>query len=107
MAYFSEQIGLVTLTTTKDDEGFETTTTATTTTVYGNRQSIAQQEFFSAGQRGIDAKYKFTVYASEYGGQTIVLYDGTYYDVYRTYQVKEDLIELYVSESKTEIPEDE
>lgn len=107
MAYFSEQIGLVTPTTTIDDEGYESTTTATTVTVYGNKQSITQTEFFSAGQQGIDAKYKFTIYASEYSDQTLILYGGKYYDVYRTYQVKEDLIELYVSESKTEIPSDE
>ena len=74
--------------------------------VYGNRQSVTQAEFFSAGQQGIDAKYRFTIYASEYGGQTLIEYGGIRYNVYRTYQTKEDLIELYVSEAKTEaVPE--
>lgn len=106
MAYFSERIGLVTVTTTKDAEGYEERTGVDIHYVYGNRQSITQAEFFNAGQNGIDAKYKFTVYASEYGGQTMLLYGSTYYDVYRTYQVKEDLMELYASEAKTEkVPE--
>ena len=106
MAYFSERIGLVTLTTTTDAEGYEIEGKEITKYVYGNRQSVTQAEFFSAGQQGIDAKYRFTIYASEYGGQALIKYGGTRYNVYRTYQTKEDLIELYVSEAKTEaVPE--
>lgn len=106
MAYFTDRIGLVTVITGTDDEGYETQQETRIHYVYGNRQSVTQAEFFSAGQQGIDAKYKFTIYASEYADQTMILYGNKYYNVYRTYRVKEDLMELYASEAKTEeVPE--
>ena len=104
MAFFSERIGLVTRHTVKDEEGYETEGTPEVHYVYGNCQSVTQAEYFSAGQQGIDAKCKFTVYSSEYGGQTEILYGGRYYNVYRTYRVREDLMELYASEAKSEDP---
>ena len=102
MAYFSEQIGLVTRHTMKDAEGYEVESTTEIHFVYGNCQSVTQTEFFSAGQQGIDAKCKFTVYASEYGGQDEIMYHNRYFNVYRTYKVKEDLMELYASEAMSE-----
>lgn len=104
MAYFSERIGLVTRHTVTDAEGYEIEGTTEVHYVYGNWQSITQTEFFSAGQQGIDAKIKFTVYASEYQGQQEILYGSKYFNVYRTYKVKEDLMELYCSEAVSEEP---
>lgn len=64
--------------------------------VYCNMTSITANEFFTANQAGIQAQYRFTMFAPEYHGEKLVEYRDAEYSVYRTYQQSEDLLELYV-----------
>lgn len=68
-------------------------------TVFAEIDSITQNEFNVAGQNGIKASYKFTVYKFEYGNQTDIEYAGIRLTVYRTYSIPDtDKIELYTAE---------
>lgn len=69
--------------------------TETSREVFCSVQSVTANEFFSAGQNGIDAQYKFTMFSHDYNGEELVEYRGVRYAIYRTYRKKEDLIELY------------
>lgn len=96
--YFSDKLGLITTVKATDSEGFETDNKVTRY-VYADPSSIAQNEFFSASQAGIDAKYKFLVHTSEYSGESMAEYNGMQYNIYRTYQTKVDTTELYLSKA--------
>lgn len=106
MAHASDRIGLVTFTTELDAEGYPSEKTLSIRYVYADILSVAQSEFFNAGQQGQDAKYKFKIFESEYKGEEMVLYKGNYYNIYRTYKPEIDRIELYASEAKSFKPEE-
>lgn len=57
--------------------------------------SISASEFFSAGQSGLLAVCRVTMFAPEYKGELTVELDKVRYTVYRTYQNGDD-IELYL-----------
>ena len=60
-------------------------------------ESIAQKEFFAASQQGFKPEYKLTVWADEYEGESIVIYNGETYKIYRTFRRNVDKMELYIT----------
>lgn len=64
-------------------------------TIFGQLQSVSQQEFYNGGQLGLKPEYKITVFAPEYAGQDVVEVNGVRYSVYRTYVRNDEQIELY------------
>lgn len=93
----SEVISLISETHTKNAYGIETTTESSRD-VYVNVQSVTRQEFFDAGQAGLQPQYEFVMFRPDYEGEKIVEYKGKRYIVYRTYARKDDNLELYVEE---------
>lgn len=70
--------------------------TETSKKVYCQVQSVTQSEFFEGGRNGLNPEYKFTMFFGDYNGERTVGYNGLKYAVYRTFQAKNDNIELYV-----------
>ena len=70
--------------------------TRTAKQVYCNVGSVTRSEFFEAGRQGLNPEYRITMFFGDYNGETVVGYNGKMYSVYRTYQAKTDIIELYV-----------
>lgn len=67
--------------------------------VFAEVDPVGRDEYEAAGQQGMKAEYKFTVWAAEYDGQEEVEYDGRRLSVYRTYGARsDDKIELYAAE---------
>lgn len=64
--------------------------------VFANVRSVTRDEFFNAGRNGLNPEYSFVVFFGDYAGEKIVEYNGMRYTIYRTYQARNDLIELYV-----------
>ena len=59
-------------------------------------ESIRQNEFFSAGQNGINADFVIITQFCNYNNESIIEYNGQRYGIYRTYKKNEsDEIELY------------
>lgn len=60
--------------------------TPTQTEVFAEVKSVKMSEFYTALNDGIQPEYIFTLtdYA-DYNGQKTIIYNGTYYDVVRTY----------------------
>lgn len=91
----SAVIKLIAETKTKNEYGvFETQTTSRE--VYAQVQSITRTEFFDAGRNGLNPEFEFTMFFGDYEGEKVVEYNGNTYAVYRTYQGRNDTIELYV-----------
>ena len=65
--------------------------------VYCQIESVSQSEWSAAGLNGLKAEWRVTVWADEYRGATAALLDGVRYSIYRTFQLSEDMIELYLT----------
>lgn len=68
----------------------------TTRDVFCNVSSVSAQEFFDAGQAGLNPEWRVTMFSPDYNGETIAELNGTRYGVYRTYLGKNETIELYL-----------
>ena len=64
--------------------------------VYCDVKSITQTEWFNAGRNGIEhPAFVFIINRNEYDGEEAVLFNGQQYGVYRTYEAKNENLELY------------
>lgn len=61
------------------------------------RNSTTRSEIAAAGRDGLNPEYFFTIAKPEYDGERICEHNGLTYAIYRTYEVDEDYIELYVA----------
>ncbi len=69
------------------------------TAVFAEVDPVGRDEYEAAGQQGMKAEYKFTVWAAEYDGQEEVEYNGRRLSIYRTYGARsDDKTELYAAE---------
>lgn len=85
------EIKLVSVGETSDDD--------VVTSVFATVDPVGRDEFNAAGQMGMKADYKFTIWAAEYDGQDEVEYNGKRLSIYRTYGARrDDKMELYVAE---------
>ena len=85
------EIKLVSVGETSDDDVI--------TSVYATVDPVGRDEFNAAGQMGMKAEYKFTIWAAEYDGQDEVEYNDKRLSIYRTYGARrDDKMELYVAE---------
>lgn len=91
----STVITLVNETTSQDSIG-QVVSTRSLTNVFAQIRSVSGTEWSNAGLNGIRASYQVTLYADEYAGQQELILDGVSYEVYRTYERRDDKVELYV-----------
>lgn len=91
----SEVITLVKETQVRNDFGVYEPVTETRD-VFCQVRSITRSEFFDAGRNGLNPEFEFDVFSGDYEGERTVVFRGQKYAVYRTYQGRADVLELYV-----------
>lgn len=91
----SEVITLVNETQVKNDFGVYEPVTETRD-VFCQVRSITRSEFFDAGRNGLNPEFEFDVFFGDYEGERTVIYKDQRYAVYRTYQARTDVLEIYV-----------
>ena len=65
--------------------------------IFARVASVTRNEFFEGGRAGLNPEAMFVVFHGDYGGQTLIRWQGKTYAVYRTYHVPgTDDLELYV-----------
>lgn len=64
--------------------------------VFCQVDSVTRAEFFDGGRNGLNPEYRMTMFFGDYNGEKLLSYNDQTYSVYRTYQGKNDTIELYV-----------
>ena len=69
-------------------------------TVFVDVTSVTSQEWFEGGRNGLNPQFRFSLFSADYEGEKIIEYNDVQYTVYRTYQRKTDVIELYVEKRK-------
>lgn len=73
--------------TNTDEYGNLVAPTVTNATRYAERESISYKEFYEAAAKGFKPEVKFKLAErSDYNGAQQVEYDGTIYDIIRTYE---------------------
>lgn len=90
----STVITLIKSTYTKDAYGVSKRS-ETKRQVMAQVNSVTATEFFEGGRNGLNPEYKFTMFLFDYEGERIVEYCGQRYAVYRTYEARNDNLELY------------
>jgi hypothetical protein len=91
----STPITLISVTWTPDAYGIKQPT-ETEKKVYANVRSVSRAEFFDGGRNGLNPELELTLFYGDYSGEKIAVVNGTRYTVYRTYQARNDTVELYV-----------
>lgn len=63
--------------------------------VFCQTDSVSRDEFFEGGRNGLNPSFRFTIFAFDYHGETECEYKGLRYSIYRTYNSRNDTLELY------------
>ena len=64
--------------------------------VYCQVDSVTRSEFFEGGRNGLNPEYRFRIFEGDYQGEQEAVYHGRTYSIYRTYNARNDVLELYV-----------
>ena len=91
----SEVITLLSTTKEQNDYGVWVETPSSRD-VFCQVDSVTRAEFFDGGRNGLNPEFRMTMFVGDYDGEQMLIYNGKSYSVYRTYQGRNDTIELYV-----------
>jgi len=64
--------------------------------VFANVTSVTSREWMEGGRIGLNPEFRMTMFAFDYAGEKVLVYNGSVYSIYRTYIGPNDTIELYV-----------
>lgn len=67
-----------------------------TQTVFCSVKNITRSEWAATAHRDLKPALCVTVWADEYAGEMVAIFEGKRYGVYRTYQPNSEEIELYL-----------
>lgn len=87
-------IELVTITTTKDEDGFPEAEAEIKIQAYAEKKSVRQSEFYAAKAIDMNLELVFEMWFWEYDGQTLLDHEGKRYKIERTYSKDTENIEL-------------
>lgn len=68
--------------------------------VYAEVTSVGQSGWFEGGRNGLNPQYRFRMFAPDYNGESLLIYKGVTYSIYRTYVDRDEIIELYTELKK-------
>lgn len=91
----SDVISLLSVTRTQDAYGVWRDN-VTEREVFCSVESVTRAEFFEGGRNGLNPEFRITMFFGDYQGETMLIYKGKSYAVYRTFQGRNDTLELYV-----------
>lgn len=79
----------------RDEIGQLLPVTLTRNETYCTKKSISQNEFYKAAQSDLKPQFVLEISAFDYNSEDLVEYNGTMYQIYRTYERPDEIIELY------------
>lgn len=71
--------------------------------VYAQHQSVTADEWFDGGRNGLNPEMRFLMFRPEYKGEQVIEFKGKRYAVYRTYEARNDILELYVERKQGDV----
>lgn len=91
----SDVIKLLSVTRTQDAYGVWHES-ITERQVFCQVASVTRAEFMEGGRNGLNPEFRITMFFADYQDETMLIYNGKTYSIYRTYRGRNDEIELYV-----------
>ena len=91
----SDVIKLISVSREQDEFGVWRET-LTERSVFCDVSSVTASEFFEGGRNGLNPEYRMKMFNGDYQGETMLIYNGKTYAIYRTYLGRNDELELYV-----------
>lgn len=95
----SEVVNLISETYSKNSYGV-VEAARTSKQVYCNVTSVSSDEWFEGGRNGLNPEYRIRMFKFDYEGEKLAEYKGIVYTIYRTYEARNDIIELYLEKDK-------
>jgi SPP1 family predicted phage head-tail adaptor len=68
--------------------------TETSRTVYVDLLDVGQSEYYQARAQGLKAQHKFEMRLADYNKEERLEFEGTEYDIIRTYRKNKDYLEI-------------
>lgn len=93
-------ISLITETVVESDLHVPQAIQQTERDVFADVTSVTGSEWFEGGRNGIVPEYRMIVFKYDYQGEQLLRYNGTVYQIYRTYERRTDELELYCAKRK-------
>lgn len=72
--------------------------TETTRDVLVEVSSVTSTEFFAGQQNGLSPAYRFRIDRFGYKGESLCIYNGTRYAIYKSFESDNNYIDLYAEE---------
>lgn len=70
--------------------------TQTSRKVFAQVDSVTGREWFEGGRNGLNPELRIRMFRPDYNGEQILEYNSVRYEIYRTYETRDDGIDLYV-----------
>lgn len=90
---YDHEVTLIAQTMGEDDIGNQIPV-ETETTILCSKQSVGRSEYYNAAAAGLRPELVLIVHGYEYNGERIVRFEGSRYNVIRTYETDFEEIEL-------------
>ena len=71
--------------------------------VFADVTSVSSSEWFEGGRNGLNPEFRMTIFGPEYRGEKVIEFKNQTYSVYRTYQARDDMLELYAERKQGDI----
>lgn len=91
---FNSMLTLICLTIGTDEYGNVTGAEEKRTDVLCAPLSVTRTEFYSAAQAGLNPTNVFEINGFEYGGESLIEFEGVKYSVIRSYQTDYETVQL-------------
>lgn len=92
------KITLISFTDSGTDTIGQPIVTEKTREVLAEYQSVTSNEYFAGKQGGLSPSFRFRLDKFAYKGEKLVVFAGTRYSIYKTYEADNNYIDLYVEE---------
>lgn len=74
--------------------------TQTRSKVYTNVTSVSASEWYEGGRNGLNPEYRVRMFKYDYHGEDVLELNGKQYAIYRRYEDRGDVLDLYVERRK-------
>lgn len=95
---FTDVCSLVTVTTTKDADGYDTTSETSREVFCSISDGVVRSEYYEAMKAGVKLSVTVEAWQDDYAKETMLDHNGTRYKIERTYPTGYGTIELTCSE---------
>lgn len=81
-----------------NSSGFENEPEEVKTTVFCDKLPVGYAEFYKSQQAGFTVSFKANIHKVDYNGETLAEHEGKRYNILKTYEIDDEVVELTLSD---------